>query len=374
MRITIVQGAFLPVPPIQGGAVEKVWHGLGREFAQRGHGVIHISRQTSALPTEGVEEGVCHVRVKGFDTPKSLLLLKFCDLIYSIRVARILPPADIMVTNTFWLPIIVRSRRHGRIYVHVARFPKGQMRLYRHVDRLQTVSTAVAEAIRKEVPDCAAKITVVPYPLHQDAFAAVPAEERHRTRTVAFVGRIHPEKGLELLLKAFRELAPGALAGWRLRIVGPWQVAQGGAGQEYLMFLKDLARPCREAIEFCEPTFDARALRQHYSQATLFVYPSLAERGETFGLAPLEAMATGCPPLVSDLACFRDFIKDGENGFVFDHHAQDPVGALAKRLHEIVSMPMLLAEVGVKAQAKARQFALTRVADHYLADFASLVT
>src|SRR5579862_3380431 len=31
LKITIVQGAFFPVPPLMGGAVEKVWFTLGRE-------------------------------------------------------------------------------------------------------------------------------------------------------------------------------------------------------------------------------------------------------------------------------------------------------------------------------------------------------
>ena len=29
----------------------------------------------------------------------------------------------------------------------------------------------------------------------------------------------------------------------------------------------------------------------------------------------LEAMSCGCVPLVSDLECFEDFLKDGHNGF-----------------------------------------------------------
>jgi glycogen synthase len=37
----------------------------------------------------------------------------------------------------------------------------------------------------------------------------------------------------------------------------------------------------------------------------------VAETGEAFGVAPIEAMAYGCAPLVSNLACFRDFIEDG---------------------------------------------------------------
>lgn len=44
MKITIVQGAFIPVPPILGGAVEKIYFKLGQEFVNLGHEVIHISR------------------------------------------------------------------------------------------------------------------------------------------------------------------------------------------------------------------------------------------------------------------------------------------------------------------------------------------
>ena len=50
MKITIVQGAFLPVPPLLGGAVEKCWQALGQEFARRGHQVTHVSRAYGDLP------------------------------------------------------------------------------------------------------------------------------------------------------------------------------------------------------------------------------------------------------------------------------------------------------------------------------------
>jgi hypothetical protein len=43
VKINILQGAFLPVPPIKGGAIEAVWFLLGQEFAKHGHEVTHIS-------------------------------------------------------------------------------------------------------------------------------------------------------------------------------------------------------------------------------------------------------------------------------------------------------------------------------------------
>src|SRR6266404_1756247 len=102
MRITMVFGAFLPVPPIHGGAVEKVGFALAREFARRRHEVLIISRALASFPNSESREGIQFLRVAGFDAPRSLLWLKFLDLIYSIRVRRVLPPADIIMTHTFW--------------------------------------------------------------------------------------------------------------------------------------------------------------------------------------------------------------------------------------------------------------------------------
>ena len=90
MKITIVLGAFLPVPPVMGGAVEKVWFALSQEFARRGHEVVLVSRTLPELPRSETRDGVRHLRVRGFDTPRSLLWLKFLDLIYSIRTMSIL--------------------------------------------------------------------------------------------------------------------------------------------------------------------------------------------------------------------------------------------------------------------------------------------
>src|SRR3974390_968192 len=107
MKITIVQGPFLPIPPVMGGAVEKIWYGLGQEFARRGHEVTHVSQEHESFNKEEFVERVRHIRIPGFEIPRSLVLLKWRDLVYSRRALRVLPESDVLVTNTFWLPIIV---------------------------------------------------------------------------------------------------------------------------------------------------------------------------------------------------------------------------------------------------------------------------
>ena len=117
MKITIVVGAFLPVPPVMGGAIEKVWFTLAQEFARRGHQVVQVSKLYPGFAREEIVGGIRHLRVRGFDTPRFLWWLKLLDLIYSFRVRPVLPGADILVTNTFWLPILMRDASCGHVYL-----------------------------------------------------------------------------------------------------------------------------------------------------------------------------------------------------------------------------------------------------------------
>ena len=373
MRITIAQGAFLPVPPLRGGAVEKIWFALGNEFARLGHDVTHISRRFAGLPDASVIENVRHIRVRGFDSPRSLAWLKLLDLFYSLRVRRVLPAADVLVTNTFWLPFLIRSQRFGKLYVHVARYPRGQMRFYRHAARLQGVSEAVKAAIIGEVPDCAARVRCISNPLSDSPHPGARADLRPREKRLLYAGRVHPEKGIHLLVEAMGILAGTIPPEWKLVIVGPWEANAGGGGKSYLEELKRIAQPVAERVEFAGPVFDSGQLAGFYQMASLFVYPSLAERGETFGVAPLEAMSHGCPALVSGLACFRDFIEDGENGFVFDHRASRPAEVLAAKIRELIQNPARLTRAAENAAATAQRFTVGRIAGIYLDDFQSLL-
>lgn len=375
MKITIVQGAFLPVPPLMGGAVEKIWFGLGKEFAERGHRVTHVSRSHSDLPEEETIDGVHHVRVPGFDTPSNGLILKLYDLIYSARVRRHLPAADVLVTNTFWLPILTPPERAGKVYVHVARYPKGQMILYRSAARIQGVSGPVAEAIRNQLPArYGSKVTAIPNPIPE----GVPIRDQapdyaDRAPEILYVGRLHPEKGLEMLIRGFAVFRSMVDEDWVLNLVGPWERELGGGGSAYVGRLKTLAARTAGQVRFTGPVFDDERLYEHHRRARAFVYPSLAERGESFGLAPLEAMACGCPSVVSDLACFRDFVADGENGRFFDHRSADPEEELGQALRWLVGSESRWQALSARARSTAREFELSTVASEYLSDFREIV-
>ena len=311
MRITIVLGPFLPVPAVRGGAVEKVHLLLAGAYRAAGHDVTIVSRQYADFLADETVDGIRHLRIPSFDATPSLAANLFLTLRYAVRAARRLPAADITITNVFALPLLLPRGPAGKIYVQVGRFPKHQMFLYSRADRLQAVSTAVAEAIGRQAPWLRRKVRVIGYAIADAYFDARAA--RGAAKTLLFVGRLAREKGVDVLLKGFANLAPSedALAGWRLRIVGPHETSQGGDGQGYLDELRALARPLGARCEFVGPVFDPDALIREYRGGAIFVYPSLAAKGEALPVAPLEAMAAGCATVVSNLRCFDDYIEHG---------------------------------------------------------------
>ena len=316
--------------------MEKLWFELGKQFSKKGHSVCHISRRFAGLPNDDLIDGVRHLRVKGYDTPANGIYLKLLDLRYSLRALKALPPADILITNTFWMPILAGGiqNRIGLIMVDVNRMPKGQMRFYRQAACLRVPSSAVREAIVREAPRLSHQIRTIPNPL-----PALPSTKVNQDRdpVILYCGRLIPEKGIVLLIQAFTNACERGLTGWSLRLVGPADTAAGGGGQGWLEDLLSIPRAKGLPIEWLGPIYDVQELLSHYQQASIFVYPSLADKGEALPVAPLEAMACGAVPIVSDLACFRDFITPGVNGLVFNHRAAEAPALLAHQILDVSS-------------------------------------
>jgi glycosyltransferase involved in cell wall biosynthesis len=364
MRISIILGPFQPLPPAGFGAVEKVWVELAREFAARGHPTCILGR-TSGTDAPQERGGVSVLAMRGFDASGRLALDLMKDLLYAAFVAWRVPASDVIVTNSFWSPVVLgllRGRK-GRIVVHVARFPKGQMWLYRGADVLQAISSPVAQAIVEQQPRLGARVRVLGYPVDLATFTRRGTPVHGAPREILYVGRVHPEKGLRLLVQAFRrvvESAPDA----RLRVVGPIEERHGGGGDSYLRALKADAAGLN--VSFDGAVASEQALAALYRRSDCFCYPSLAERGEAFGRAVLEAMAAEAPCVVSALGCFRDFVRPGENALVFDHRAADATERLAGALRSVLDDPAQARRLGQAARSTAEGYSLDRVAEDYL--------
>lgn len=337
-----------------------------------GHDITMISRQFEGLANDETVNGVRHIRVPSRDAPKNKLFYRIWDVIYALAVRRILPQADVTITNSVSMPLIIPKSKAGKIVVNVARFPKGQMWMYKGADRLQAVSTHVEKAVKEQSPSVAHLTTTIPVNIGVAFAEAIEADRGSRERTILFVGRIAREKGIGILIDAFR-LVHKTAPDWRLKIVGPHKASEGGDGEELLSELKAAAGNAAPNIDFVGPVFDEQKLIDIYKRADIFVYPSIAEKGEAFGLAPVEAMACGCAVIVSSLECFTDYLINDVNGLSFDHTRDGP-SSLAEVLGKLVMSQELRDALAAKGIETSKEYTPKRVAQLYIDDFNALLS
>jgi glycosyltransferase involved in cell wall biosynthesis len=176
--------------------------------------------------------------------------------------------------------------------------------------------------------------------------------------TVLSLGRIHPKKGLDVLLRAWAQVETEH-PDWRLRIVGP---AELGHDTE-LRALSATLGLRRVSIE--GPAYGPARLAA-YRQAHLFVLPT---RSENFAMTVAEALAAGVPVISSKGAPWAGLEIEGCGWWI--DHGPEP---LAATLRLALGLPTdALRTLGHRGRNwMARDFSWDRVAGDMLAVYAWL--
>lgn len=199
-----------------------------------------------------------------------------------------------------------------------------------------------SEAVRAELAGRgvrADEISLVPNGVDLARFT--PAGDDPDPARVLFVGRLVPQKGVDVLIRAF-----GAV----LRRRPDARLVIAGDGQQRL-YLERLARflGVRDRVDFLgwQPPDRLPAL---YRAATVTAVPSLYE---PFGLVALEAMASGRPVVVARVGGLAEIVEDGRGGFTVE--PGDDLD-LASRLAALLSDTSLARSVGAAARRRAEQY------------------
>jgi len=179
--------------------------------------------------------------------------------------------------------------------------------LFHEVDHIVALCQWVKDLLLRNGV-AAERLTVCRHGLAQvdagEARERIPAEAR--PLRVAFLGRLHPTKGPDTLIRALR-LAPDLDV--TLDLYG---IAQGEADDAYLAQLKTLAAGDTRIV-FLPPVPGNEVI------ALLRAYHLLAVPSrwlETGPLVMLEAFAAGVPVLGSDLGGIAEWVKHGVNGLL----------------------------------------------------------
>ncbi len=381
MKIAISFGFFLPVPPARGGATEKIWFALAKRLAARGHDVTVFTRTWPGWADQETIEGVRFERLPGHDHTTKLWLNLLLDFRWSLRVRRKLAPHAVVISHNISLPWLLTRlpRRHSApVSVVIGRMPKGQVRTYGKVDRIYATSEAVAAQALRENTAVKAQLHTLRNSIDWHSLqskAETKSGGDSDTVRIGYVGRIHPEKGLDLMIEAGMRLAARPeLPRWKISLVGPVKITDGGGGEPFAASLAEKAKAVglADRFEIIPPLWSTEALATFYRSLSIFVYPTRAEQGEGLSVAPIEAMAAGAVPVLSSLPCYTDLLSPGKDGLLFDHRSPDAGPLLAKALSELLIDEDRRTALAEAARATARRFDYDAVAAELEADLKTL--
>ncbi len=203
---------------------------------------------------------------------------------------------------------------------------------YEHVvDRyLAATEFARQKLIESGLP--AGKIAVKPN------FVLDAPEPRFEGEYAVYVGRLSSEKGIHMLLEAWRQ---GGAATSKRVPAGPAGLVVVGSGA----LAQELRSKAPANVRFAGEVPHEKAM-EIVLGAKFLVLPSLCYEG--FPLALAEAFACGKPVVASRLGSLEEIVEDGKTGFFFE--PGDTAG-LAAAVGKLIESPVLCSEMGQRARA-----------------------
>jgi D-inositol-3-phosphate glycosyltransferase len=407
-RIAMLSVHTCPLATLGGketGGMNVYVRDLSRELARRGHHVdVYTRSQDPSLPRirSGLGHGarVIHLPA-GPEHPydKHLVYDHLPEFVDGVLAQAEADAAHYDVLHShYWLSGVVARelrRRWGTPIAHMAH-TLGKMKnavaqrpeeretarriaveteIVRSADALVAATPVEREQLEQLYAADRGRIRVISPGVDIERFHPIPAAHAQEhigicpdRRTILFVGRIEPLKGIDNLLRAMARIAekcPDLREGLCVSIVGG--DLDRVREDDEMMRLQEL----REELGIGDiVTFlgarDQDMLQYYYSAAEMVVMPS---DYESFGMVALEAMACGTPVIASDVGGLAFLVKQGRTGYRVP--ARDPA-ALAAKITRLLTDEGLRRRIGQRAACWAESYAWPRIADQIEALYAEL--
>ncbi len=308
---------------------------LARGLSARGHEVYAALPTGSPLRAEMVSlnpHGVVELPLKNaFDVGSALGLTRFVreqgvEIIHA-HVARDYPLAA----------LAARRSRSARLVItrHVL-FPlsRAHRLALSNVSRVVAVSEAVARSIRARGIFPEHKIRVVPNGIDVRRFEEArrvfeegrrePDSKPHATLRVGIVGELSEVKGQDIFIRAARLVADGFEGAVEFVIVGDDASPAGENRKRLESLVRHLNLTGR--VRFTGRLEDVAGVL-----ASLDVFVS-ASRSEAFGIALVEAMASGVAVVATATEGAREIVEDGRTGVLVPVNDVDSLAAAVSEL------------------------------------------
>ena len=178
---------------------------------------------------------------------------------------------------------------------------------------------------------------------------------------LSFIGRLDPQKGIDLLLQSLATL-----------LDVPWRVVVLGTGQPELEAMATAFEQGHAGRMRFRGLYDEALARRLYASSDLVVVPS---RYEPCGIVQMLAMRYGAVPIVRATGGLLDTVRDhgsrGGNGFVFKKPSAASLGAAIRRAIEVYREPRVWRSL--QQRAARVDFSWDKAAGRYAAVYRQAV-
>lgn len=356
---------FQIINSLQMGGAEKLVLGLHQRYLERDHASILISLAGEERGWKG--RGVFSL---GFSTPYNPFVL---PSLFDLKDELDLSDAEIIHAHLFpsqfitgllmeAIPLRARfvttehstaNRRRGTLIGKLI-----DRWFYKQFNGIICVSNAAASELASWIPEVSGKLEVIFNGIDLNEFSGKPPAKYTDRKTILSVGRLTEAKNYHVAIEAFSLMLTKSSLDLQYCIAG-------GGKLETMLKNHAVELGVSDRVRFLGEVSNISTLMKH---ADVFFIPSSREG---FGIAAVEAMASGLPVVASNLPGIGDVVgRDQHCGILVDPGSPPE---MAEALQCLLENDMLSWRMGSSALKRAGSFSIETTTEKYLDLYESIL-
>jgi len=364
MRVLLVNSGIFRVPPEKGGGTETHVYHLANNLSKLG---VEVHLVSDVYSREALRKDINVYEPKALRIPLRMgftgwiLNHLLCGLYSSKKTLEILRSErfDVIHMHGRLGPVLITTlnkripkvytvhdlppwlSRYGRVeqIVRNISYINMEVKTCKAANYIIVVNPVIRKILVEDFKIPSWKVGFIPNGVDTDLFK--PANRK--LNYCLFVGNLTWRKGVHILLYALKKLNDGV----RCLVVGE--------GPERGKLIKLAEKLGLRNVVFTG-ALPLEALVKIYSRAGFFILPSISE---AFGLAALEAMASGCPCIVSSSSGVSKIVREEYNGYIF---RQGDVDELAEKIGKLWINSNLRRKMGENARKTVEKYSWIKTA------------
>ena len=304
MKILVISGTNLPVPPQYYGGTERIAHNLCNSLMNRGYYINLLAGKGSNIYSGKT------LNHENYRFGTSFLGRCYSWMEFQTQCMRLIQGVDLIHSFVYWPEHLYFLNKTKKPILYTQANPPQKndfqriIRVNPSYGYLQCISNDQKSKI--EITDT--QKAFVTYNCVDTNF--FKKENVEKEDFLLYLGRLNYDKGIDIAVKLSLD------SGIPLKIAGPVRLGEKGA----LKLFKEKVEPfLSDHIEYLGSVNDYEK-RTLLSRAKALIVPNRWD--EPFGLMNIEALACGIPIIATNKGSLKEIIIEGQTGILCDNYGE----------------------------------------------------